>query len=53
MIIIMVWECDLMIQVFINEEEVVSDKEFTITEEMLTTSSTILNNLYPKSWETN
>ena len=42
-----------MIQVFINEEEVVSDKEFTITEEMLATSSTILNNLYPKSWETN
>lgn len=42
-----------MIQVFINDEEVVSDKEFTISEEMLSTSSTILNNCYPKSWETN
>ena len=35
----------------INEEEVVSNKEFTINEEMLSTSSTILNNCYPKSWE--
>lgn len=42
-----------MIQMFINNEEVVSDKDFTITEEMLSTSSTILNNCYPKSWETN
>lgn len=40
-----------MIQMFINDEEVVSNKEFTITEEMLATSSTILNNCYPKSWE--
>ena len=42
-----------MIQMFINNEEVVSNKEFTITEEMLATSSTILNNCYPKSWEDN
>lgn len=40
-----------MIQMFINNEEVVSDKEFSIVEEMLTTSSTILNNCYPKTWE--
>ena len=40
-----------MIQMFIGNEEVVCDKEFTITEEMLSTSSTILNNCYPKSWE--
>ena len=40
-----------MIKVFINEEEVVSDKNFNIEEELLSTSSTILNNCYPKSWE--
>ena len=40
-----------MIQMFINDEEVISNKEFTITEEMLKTSSTILNNCYQKSWE--
>ena len=40
-----------MIQMFIGNEEVVSNKDFTITEEMLSTSSTILNNCYPKSWE--
>jgi len=39
------------IKMFINNEEVVSDKEFTINEEMLSASSTILNNCYPKSWE--
>lgn len=42
-----------MIKMFINEEEVVCSKEFSIDEEMLTTSSTILNNCYPKSWEEN
>lgn len=42
-----------MIQMFIGNEEVVCNKEFTITEEMLSTSSTILNNCYPKSWEEN
>ena len=40
-----------MIQVLINNEEVVSNKEFTIHEELLNTSSTILNNCYPKLWE--
>ena len=42
-----------MIQVYIGNEEVVSNKEFTIHEELLNTSSTILNNCYPLSWETN
>ena len=40
-----------MIKMFINNEEVVSQNEFTINEEMLSASSTILNNCYPKSWE--
>ena len=40
-----------MLKMFIDNEEVVSNKEFTITEEMLATSSTILNNCYPKTWE--
>lgn len=41
-----------MIQVYIGSDEVVSNKEFTIHEELLNTSSTILNNCYPKTWET-
>ena len=40
-----------MIKMFINDEEVVSNKELTIKEEMLATPSTILNNCYPKTWE--
>lgn len=40
-----------MIKMYIAGEEVVCNKEFTIKEEMLSTSSTILNNCYPKSWE--
>ena len=40
-----------MIKMFINDEEVVSNKELSIKEEMLATPSTILNNCYPKSWE--
>lgn len=36
----------------IDNEEVLCDKELTIKEEMLNTSSTILNNCFPKSWET-
>lgn len=40
-----------MIKMYIAGEEVVCNKEFTITEEMLATSSTILNNCYPKTWE--
>ena len=39
------------VQIFINGTEVVSNKEFVIKEEMLSTSSTILNNCYPKAWE--
>ena len=38
------------IKMFIAGEEVVSQNEFTINEEMLSASSTILNNCYPKSW---
>lgn len=40
-----------MIQMFINDEEVVSNRDFTISEEILATSSTIINNCYPKTWE--
>lgn len=40
-----------MISAYIGDTEVVSDKDFTITEELSKTSSTILNNCYPKSWE--
>lgn len=40
-----------MIQAFIGGIEVVSNKTFTIKEELLATSSTILNNCYPISWE--
>ena len=40
-----------MLKMFIDNEEVVSNKDFTIKEEMLNASSTILNNTYPKSWE--
>jgi len=40
-----------MIKITIAGEEVVCDKNITINEEMLSTSSTILNNCYPKSWE--
>lgn len=40
-----------MIKMFINDEEVVSNKELVIKEEMLATPSAILNNCYPKSWE--
>jgi hypothetical protein len=42
-----------MIKVLINGEEVISNKQFTIKEEILSASSTILNNCYPKSWEAN
>lgn len=40
-----------MLQITINGEEVVSDNTLEIQKEMLSTSSTILNNCYPKSWE--
>ena len=40
-----------MIKILINNEEVVCDSNLQIKEEMLSTSSTILKNCYPKSWE--
>lgn len=40
-----------MLKILIDNEEVVCDNMLTIKEEMLQTSSTILNNCYPKSWE--
>lgn len=41
-----------MIKVLINNEEVLCDKNITINEEMLNTSSVILNNVFPKTWDT-
>ncbi len=41
-----------MLKIKINNEEVVSNSNFKIKEEMLSTSSTVLNNCYPKTWET-
>lgn len=40
-------------KILINNEEVLCDKNIVIQEEMLNTSSVILNNVFPKSWETN
>ena len=40
-----------MIKIFINNEEVVCKNNIKIDEKMLSTSSTILNNCYPLSWE--
>ena len=40
-----------MIKIYIDNEEVVSDSTLQIKEEMLSTSSTILKNCYPKEWE--
>jgi hypothetical protein len=40
-----------MIKILINNEEVVCNSNIQINEEMLSTSSTILKNCYPKSWE--
>lgn len=40
-----------MLSIHIDNEEVVSSKDIKIKEEMLSTSSTILNNCYPKTWE--
>ena len=39
-------------KVLINNQEVVCSNDFTIEEEILSTSSVILNNVYPKTWET-
>lgn len=38
-------------EILINNEQVVCSNKLTIKEEMLNTSSTILNNCYPLSWE--
>ena len=38
-------------KILINNEEVLSNKDFTIEQEMLNTPSVILNNVYPASWE--
>lgn len=40
-------------KIYINNEEVLCSNEIEITEDMLQTSSTILDNCYPKSWEVN
>jgi hypothetical protein len=39
-------------KILINNEEVLCDKNIVIEEEMLNTSSVILNNVFPKSWDT-
>jgi hypothetical protein len=39
-------------KILINNEEVICNRDFTIEQEMLNTPSVILNNVYPKSWET-
>lgn len=39
-------------RIFINNEEVVCKNDIQIKEKMLSTSSTILKNCYPLSWET-
>ena len=49
MTITMVWGDKMKIT--IDNEEVLCDKNFTIEEEMLNTSSVILNNVYPATWE--
>ena len=38
-------------KVLVNNEEVLCDKNIVIEEEMLNTSSVILNNVFPKLWE--
>ena len=39
-------------KIMINNEEVLCDKNIEINEEMLNTSSVILNNVFPKTWDT-
>ena len=41
-----------MIKVYIDNTEVLCDKNIVIEEEMLNTSSVILNNVFPKAWDT-
>ena len=38
-------------KIYIDGTEVLCDKDITITEEMLSTSSVILNNVFPKEWD--
>ena len=38
-------------RILIDNQEVVCSKNFTITQEMLSSPSVILNNVYPKAWE--
>lgn len=38
-------------KIYIDGTEVLCDKDITITEEMLSTSSVILNNVFPKAWD--
>ena len=40
-----------MIKIYVDNTEVLCDKNIIIEEEMLNTSSVILNNVFPKSWE--
>lgn len=40
-------------KMYIDGTEVLCDKNITITEEMLSTSSVILNNVFPKEWDNN
>ena len=42
-----------MLKVLINEEEVVSNQNFTINKQMLNTPSVILKNVCPKTWRDN
>ncbi len=40
-----------MFKVYIDEQEVIISRNFSIKEEFLNTSSVILNNVYPANWE--
>ena len=38
-------------KIYIDGQEVLCDKNLTITEQLLATSSVILNNVFPKEWD--
>jgi hypothetical protein len=42
-----------MLKIYINNEEVVANNDFTINKHMLNTPSVILNNVCPKEWKEN
>lgn len=44
-------DTEVNMEVYINNEEVVCDRNIKITENLAITNSTILNNVYPKTWE--